>query len=309
MHDPQVNDYIELLKPRVMSLVIFTSLVGMVLAPGSFHPVLAMGSLLCIAIGAGASASLNMWWDRDIDAIMKRTENRPVPSGRVSGNGALAFGLGLSLASVSLLGLISNFTAAALLAFTIFFYAVIYTMWLKRSTTQNIVIGGAAGAFPPMVGWAASTGSVTIEPVVLFMIIFLWTPPHFWALALFRNTDYVRANVPMMPVVYGEAKTRLQIFIYTLILAPVALSPVYFGFGHTIYLIIAMIVNTLFIYHGWLVYRRVQATSLNDGYADEKRLFYISLVYLFALFAALLVEQILLSVGGGMQQFVMLIRS
>src|SRR5512140_790646 len=212
-----VGDYIALLKPRVMSLVIFTALVGLAVAPGPIHPVTAFTALLCIAVGAGASGALNMWSDADIDALMTRTARRPLPMGRIQPGEALAFGLTLSAFAVVVLGLLVNILSAALLAFTIFFYVVVYTMWLKRSTPQNIVIGGAAGAFPPMIGWAAVTGSMSFEPILLFLIIFFWTPPHFWALALYRADDYARAGVPMLPVVSGDATTRRQILFYTIV--------------------------------------------------------------------------------------------
>lgn len=292
-YDPHVRDYIALLKPRVMSLVVFTAFVGMVISPTSLHPVLAFGSLLCIAVGAGASAALNMWWDRDIDAIMKRTKNRPIPAGSIAPKSVLAFGLGLSIASVGLLGLIANAMAAALLAFTIFFYAVVYTIWLKRSTAQNIVIGGAAGALPPVVGWAATTGTISLEGIVLFMIIFLWTPPHFWALALFRNEDYTRANIPMMPVTHGDRKTRSQILLYTLLLVPTTLAPVFLGFGHMPYAVTALVVNGMFLRQAWHVYNTTSEYSKKTGYKSEKTLFFTSLIYLFALFGALLFEYVL----------------
>ncbi|HEY6027548.1 MAG TPA: heme o synthase, partial [Pseudolabrys sp.] len=230
-----VSDYIALLKPRVMSLVIFTALVGLAVAPGHLHPVTAFTALLCIAVGAGGSGALNMWYDADIDAIMTRTSRRPVPMGRVKPGEALAFGLTLSGFSVMTLGLLVNWVAGALLAFTIFFYVVIYTMWLKRSTPQNIVIGGAAGAFPPMVGWAAVTGSLSLEPILLFLIIFFWTPPHFWALSLYRTQDYARAGVPMLPVVAGAAETRRQIMIYARMLAPLGVVPWLAGYSGPIY--------------------------------------------------------------------------
>src|SRR4051794_38533282 len=220
-----VSDYIALLKPRVMSLVIFTALVGLAVAPGSLHPVTAFTALLCIAVGAGAAGALNMWYDADIDAVMTRTAKRPIPNGRVQPGEALAFGLTLAGFSVMTLGLLVNALAAGLLAFTIFFYAVIYTMWLKRSTPQNIVIGGAAGAFPPMIGWAAVTGSLSLEPILLFLIIFFWTPPHFWALALYRQQDFARAGIPMLPNVAGEVTTRWQILLYTLVLVPLGIAP------------------------------------------------------------------------------------
>ena len=220
-----VGDYIALMKPRVMSLVVFTALVGLAVAPGSLHPVAAFTALLCIAVGAGAAGALNMWYDADIDALMTRTARRPVPMGRVRPGEALAFGLTLGSFAVVVLGLLVNWVASALLAFTIFFYVVIYTIWLKRSTPQNIVIGGAAGAFPPMIGWAAVTGSLGLEPVLLFLIIFFWTPPHFWALALYRTEDYARARIPMLPVVSGDATTRRQIMLYTVILVPLGVAP------------------------------------------------------------------------------------
>ena len=219
------GDYFALLKPRVMSLVVFTAFVGMMLAPGSINPLIALIAILAIAVGGGASGALNMWYDADIDAVMTRTKKRPIPAGRIAGGEALAFGLVLSVFSVLTLGTLTNWVAGGLLAFTIFFYAVIYTMWLKRSTPQNIVIGGAAGAFPPMIGWAAVTGGISLESVVLFLIIFLWTPPHFWALALFKLRDYDMAKVPMLPNVAGERHTKLQIVAYSLVLAAVAVSP------------------------------------------------------------------------------------
>jgi heme o synthase len=223
-YEPQFGDYFELLKPRVMRLVVFTALVGLLAAPAPVHPVIAFAGLLCIAVGAGASGALNMWWDSDIDAVMRRTSGRPVPSGRIGREEALAVGVTLAVFSVVMLALFANIFAAALLAFTIFFYAVIYSMWLKRSTPQNIVIGGAAGAFPPMIGWAIATGGVSVESVLMFLVIFLWTPPHFWALALFRNDDYTRAGVPMLPVTAGARATRVQILLYSLILAPVVVA-------------------------------------------------------------------------------------
>ena len=225
-----VGDYIALMKPRVMSLVVFTALVGLAVAPGSLHPVAAFTALLCIAVGAGAAGALNMWYDADVDALMTRTARRPVPMGRVRPGEALAFGLTLGSFAVVTLGLLVSWVASALLAFTIFFYVVIYTIWLKRSTPQNIVIGGAAGAFPPMIGWAAVTGSLSFEPVLLFLIIFFWTPPHFWALALYRTEDYARARIPMLPVVSGDASTRRQIMLYTLILVPLGVAPWAFGY-------------------------------------------------------------------------------
>ena len=230
-----VGDYIALMKPRVMSLVVFTALVGLAVAPGSLHPVAAFTALLCIAVGAGAAGALNMWYDADVDALMTRTARRPVPMGRVRPGEALAFGLTLGSFAVVVLGLLVNWVASGLLAFTIFFYVVIYTIWLKRSTPQNIVIGGAAGAFPPMIGWAAVTGSLSLEPVLLFLIIFFWTPPHFWALALFRTEDYARARIPVLPVVSGDASTRRQIMRYILILVPLGVAPWAFGYAGALY--------------------------------------------------------------------------
>src|SRR5689334_19548467 len=235
-----VGDYIELMKPRVMSLVVFTALVGLVLAPVPMHPVMAFTALLCIAVGAGASGALNMWYDADIDARMQRTSTRPIPAGRVLPGEALGFGLTLAVFSVVILSLFVNLVAGGLLAFTIFFYAVIYTMWLKRSTPQNIVIGGAAGAFPPMIGWAAATGGVSLESVLLFLIIFFWTPPHFWALSLYRAEDYARAGVPMLPVVAGERETRRQILLYTLVLVPLGVAPWLIGFAGLVYGVVAI---------------------------------------------------------------------
>ena len=283
--DPE--DFIALLKPRVMSLVVFTALVGLVLAPGSIHPVIGMIAIFAIAIGAGASGALNMWYDADIDAVMKRTANRPIPGGRVTEREALSFGLFLSIFSVMVLGLATNWVAAGLLAFTIFFYVVIYTMGLKRRTAQNIVIGGAAGALPPVVGWAAVTGSIAIEPLILFAIIFLWTPPHFWALALVKSDDYGRAGIPMMPNVAGEANTRLQILLYTLILIPCGLAPIWFGFGGMLYAASAILGGMLMLY--W-------AADILRAKAEDKfrkacwRMFGGSIGYLFALFLALLLE-------------------
>lgn len=281
------GDFVSLLKPRVMSLVILTAVTGYVLAPGGLHPVLAVISLMAIAIGAGASGALNMWYDADIDRLMTRTAKRPVPTGRVSPEGALAFGLTLSVFSVVLLGLASNWFAAGFLAFTIFFYAVVYTMWLKRSTAQNIVIGGAAGAFPPMVGWAAVTGGVSLEPAILFLIIFLWTPPHFWALSLFKMQDYGRAGIPMMPNVAGERSTRRQIFAYSLVLVPVGVLPFILGFASPVYLLVSVALGANFLR---LAYRVLKMEEGDVLMAPAKKLFTFSIVYLFALFALLLVE-------------------
>ena len=289
-----VVDFWQLLKPRVMSLVVFTGLVGMVLAPGTLHPVLAAVALLCIAVGAGASGALNMWYDADIDAVMRRTARRPVPAGRVLPGEALAFGLSLSAFSVAILGIAVNWLAAGLLAFTIFFYVAVYTMWLKRWTAQNIVIGGAAGALPPVIGWASVTGGVSLEPLVLFMIIFLWTPPHFWALALFRREDYARAGVPMMPNIAGDASTRNQIVLYASAIAPVAIAPWFFGFAGPVYGIVSALLSLEFIR------RAVKLRSLGDAdnYRAAKSLFGFSILYLFLLFAVLLVEALAVRIVG-----------
>jgi protoheme IX farnesyltransferase len=285
-----VADYVALLKPRVMSLVVFTALVGLVRAPGDLHPVLGFTALLCIAIGAGAAGSLNMWWDADIDAKMTRTRARPIPAGRIAPGEALAFGLVLAVFSVTLLGLFVGELAAALLAFTIFFYAVVYTMGLKRRTAQNIVIGGAAGAFPPMIGWAAATGTIGLESVILFLIIFFWTPPHFWALALLRRDEYARAGVPMLPVVAGEAETRRQILLYAAILAPLGVAPACFGFAGWLYGLLSALLGAAFLALAFEVYRRREAMAAE---AAARRLFAFSILYLFLLFAALLVEAML----------------
>jgi heme o synthase len=279
-----VGDYVALLKPRVMSLVVFTALVGLVVAPGHLHPVLSFFALVCIAVGAGAAGALNMWYDADIDALMTRTAQRPVACGRVMPGEALAFGLVLAGFSVVFLGLMINLLAAGLLAFTIFFYAVVYTMWLKRWTPQNIVIGGAAGAFPPMIGWAAATGGIGIESILLFLIIFFWTPPHFWALSLSRADEYARAGVPMLPVAAGAAETRRQILLYSLVLVPVGMLPWLFGYAGLIYGAIAAFSGFVMLALAWQLYR-----APSDAVA--KRLFGISLLYLFVLFATLLVER------------------
>ncbi len=290
-----VADFVELLKPRVMSLVIFTALTGMVAAPGNLHPVLAAIALLAIAVGAGASGALNMWWDRDIDTVMQRTRSRPIPQGRVTPEEALAFGLFLSGASVLTLGLIVNWIAGGLLALTIAFYVVVYTMWLKRSTPQNIVIGGAAGAFPPMIGWAAVSGGVSLDSVILFLIIFMWTPPHFWALALYKTGDYAAAGVPMLPVVAGERETRRQILTYSVLLAPLAVTPVLTGLGGLAYGIVASLLGVVFVALAVQVWR---APSGMASDAAAKRLFLFSILYLFLVFAALLGEHAVKHVIG-----------
>ena len=287
--DASVGDFFALMKPRVMSLVVLTAVTAMVLAPGSIHPVLAFIAILSISVGAGASGALNMWYDADIDAKMQRTAARPIPRGRVSAEDALAFGAFLSAASVLTLGLLVNWAAGALLAFTIFFYLVIYTMWLKRRTPQNIVIGGAAGAFPPMIGWAAITGGVSVESVLLFLIIFLWTPPHFWALALYRCRDYEKVGVPMLPVVAGPAETRRQIVLYSLVFVPVAIAPYFVGLGGLAYLAVSGIMGAMFLK---LAFDAKRITQGREGDAAAKKLFLFSIVYLFALFGTLLAEGI-----------------
>jgi len=283
-----VRDYVALLKPRVMSLVVFTGLVGLVLAPGTLHPLLAGVAILCIAVGAGAAGALNMWYDADIDARMARTRNRPIPKGRVAENDALAFGVVLSVGAVTLMGLGVNYVAAGLLAGTILFYVLVYTMGLKRRTPQNIVIGGAAGALPPVIGWAAVTGGVDIPALVLFGIIFMWTPPHFWALSLFRHEEYAAAGVPMLPVTHGAGETRKQILIYTALLAPLGVAPYILGFAGALYGAVAGVLGALFL--GGAV-RLVRVPSLRLA----KQLFAFSILYLFLLFAVLLVERL---IGG-----------
>ena len=298
-HEPGFGDYVQLLKPRVMSLVVFTALVGLLVAPVSLHPVEAFSAILFIALGAGASGALNMWWDADIDAVMKRTQRRPVPSGRVQAGEALAVGLGLSGISVVMLGLATNFVAAGLLAFTIFFYAVVYSMWLKRSTPQNIVIGGAAGAFPPMIGWVAATGSVSVEAFLMFALIFMWTPPHFWALALFMKEDYHAAGVPMLTVTHGRKVTRAHILAYTLLLAPVPLAAALTSIGGPLTLAVAVVLNLWFIVGAVRIWRRDEVQAEADSYAVEKAFFRVSLIYLFLHFAAFLAEAALKSAGLG----------
>src|SRR5450755_180956 len=281
-----VSDYIALMKPRVMSLVVFTALVGLAVAPGAIHPMAGFTALLCIAVGAGAAGALNMWYDADIDAVMTRTARRPVPMGRVKPGEALAFGLTLASFAVVVLGLLVNALAAGLLAFTIFFYVAVYTMWLKRSTPQNIVIGGAAGAFPPMIGWAAVTGSLSLEPVLLFMIIFFWTPPHFWALSLYRTADYARAGVPMLPVVAGDTSTRRHILFYTLLLVPIAIAPWPLGFAGALYGVIAIVTGAIMVMLAGQVLRERRPVE-----SASKKLFAFSILYLFLLFATLMAER------------------
>jgi len=288
--EAEFRDYVELLKPRVMRLVVFTAVVGLVCAPVPVHPVIGLAAVICIAVGAGASGALNMWWDRDIDAVMARTAARPIPSGRVAPGEALAIGIVLSGFSVVMLGLFANPVAAALLAFTIFFYAVVYSMWLKRATPQNIVIGGAAGALPPVIGWAVATGGVSAESLAMFALIFLWTPPHFWALALFRNADYTRAGVPMLPVTHGDRSTRNHILGYALVLVLAALAPAFSGIGGPVYLAGALVLNALFIHGAAAVWRRDAAAAAADRFRVERRFFAFSILYLALHFTLLLAE-------------------
>jgi protoheme IX farnesyltransferase len=285
--EASVGDYLALMKPRVMSLVVFTALVGLMIAPGHIHPVLAFTALLCIAVGAGASGALNMWYDADIDAVMTRTASRPIPRGRLAPGEAAGFGMTLAVGSVTVLGLLVSWFAAALLAFTIFFYAVVYTMWLKRRTPQNIVIGGAAGALPPVIGWAAVTGGVSLEPVLLFLIIFFWTPPHFWALSLTRTDDYARARIPMLPVVAGAQETRRQILLYSIVLVPIGASPWLMGFAGLSYGISALVGGAAMVALAWRVYVEREGASAQRA---AKQMFTFSIVYLFTLFAVLLIE-------------------
>jgi protoheme IX farnesyltransferase len=295
--DAQFGDYVALLKPRVMSLVVFTALVGLLVAPVSVDPMIGFTAILFIALGAGASGALNMWYDADIDQVMQRTARRPVPAGKVTAGEALSLGLWLSAISVAMLALATNLVAAGLLAFTIFFYAVIYTMWLKRATPQNIVIGGAAGAFPPMIGWAAATGSVSIEAVLMFGLIFMWTPPHFWALALFMKSDYHKADVPMLTVTHGRTETRRQIMIYTVLLVPVALGLALTPIAGPAYLLTAVVLNAIFVKGAWDIWNRSEVAAEADGYVVEKKVFRFSLLYLFLHFGALLLDAALRATG------------
>jgi heme o synthase len=284
----RVEDYFALLKPRVMSLVVFTAIIGLLLAPGGINPVVGFIAILCIAIGAGGSGALNMWYDADIDRVMSRTANRPIPAGRVSREEALTLGLVCSGFSVMILGLATNWVAAALLAFTIFFYAVIYTMWLKRSTPQNIVIGGAAGAFPPMIGWAAVTGDISLPSIVLFLIIFLWTPPHFWALALYKQGDYGAAGIPMLPNVAGEHATKVQILAYSVILVATSLVPSFIGMSGWLYTLVASVTGLSFVYLAFRLFR-----SEGPGMKKVARsLFTYSLSYLAVIFFALMTDRV-----------------
>jgi protoheme IX farnesyltransferase len=289
----ELSDWFALLKPRVMTLVVFTGLIGLLIAPGHLNPVLAFTAVLCIAVAAGACGAINMWYDRDIDAVMRRTRNRPIPAGRIEPGAALGFGITLAAGAVVMMGLAVNLTAAAVLALSIAFYVFVYTMWLKRRTPQNIVIGGAAGAFPPVIGWAAVTGSVDLVPLVLFAIVFFWTPPHFWSLALFANSDYQRAGIPMLPVVAGAKETRRQIVLYTLLLVPLSLSPWLLGFSGLVYGLSAAALGLGFLVSVWRVATDRQdaggVSQTND--APARMAFKFSILYLFALFAALAVDR------------------
>ncbi|MSP04662.1 MAG: protoheme IX farnesyltransferase [Acetobacteraceae bacterium] len=292
--EAELADWIALLKPRVMTLVVFTGLVGLLVAPGHLHPVLGFTAVLCIAVAAGASGAINMWYDRDIDAIMNRTSNRPIPGGRILPNAALGYGVTLAFASVLVMYLATNIAAASVLALSIAFYVFVYTMWLKRRTPQNIVIGGAAGSFPPLIGWAAVTGSIDLVPLILFAIVFFWTPPHFWALSLYAHGDYARAGVPMLPVVAGARETRRQIFIYTIFLLPISLAPWMMGFSGVIYGVSVVVLDLGFLACAWRVWTDLQdshgVSQAND--APARAMFKYSILYLFVLFAALAVDRL-----------------
>jgi heme o synthase len=293
--EPSVGDFVQLMKPRVMALVVFTALAAMLAAPHAINPVLGLIAIVAIALGAGASGALNMWYDADIDGRMARTAARPLPRGRVTADEALSFGGVLATGSVLTLGVLVNWTAGALLAVTIAFYLFVYTMWLKRRTPYNIVIGGAAGAFPPMVGWAAATGSISIESILLFLIIFMWTPPHFWALSLYRCRDYERVGVPMLPVVAGLAETRRQILIYSFILVPLAVTPYFVGLGRIVYLVSSVALGIVFLAMAARVYVTTEGRAADKA---AKQLFWFSILYLYLLFAVLLGEAIFVRVWG-----------
>ena len=293
--ESDVKDWIALLKPRVMTLVVFTGLIGLIVAPGSIHPVLGFTAVLCIAVAAGACGAINMWYDRDIDAVMRRTANRPIPAGRIEAGAALGYGIRLAVGAVIVMGLAVNLTAASVLALSIAFYVFVYTMWLKRRTPQNIVIGGAAGAFPPVIGWAAVTGSVDLMAVVMFGIIFIWTPPHFWSLALWANDDYRRAGIPMLPVVAGGKETRKQILLYTIGLVPLTLVPWFIGFSGVIYAVTAAVLGAGFLVSVWRVFTDKQdatGVSLTND-APARSAFKFSILYLFILFGALAIDRII----------------
>ncbi|WP_337876317.1 heme o synthase [Elioraea sp.] len=293
------RDWIVLLKPRVMSLVVYTGLIGLLVAPAPMHPVRAAVAVLCIALAAGASGAINMWYDRDIDAVMRRTAQRPIPAGRISPEAALGYGVALAVFSVLLMGLAANWIAALVLALSIAFYVFVYTIWLKRRTPQNIVIGGAAGAFPPVIGWAAATGSIELAPIALFCIIFFWTPPHFWALSLFAHADYARAGVPMLPVVAGARETRWQILIYTVMLVAVSLVPLALGSAGLLYALAAVGLGCGFLRHAVAVLRdRQDAAGISlTGDRPAKAAFRFSITYLFALFGALALDRLVATAG------------
>ncbi len=297
--ESEIADFIELSKPKVMRLVVFTAAVAMIAAPGSIHPIIAFSSLLCVAIGAGAAGALNMWWEADLDAIMKRTRERPIPSGRISSEQALSFGTILAFLSVMMLGLFANFLSAFLLAITILFYLVIYSMWLKRLTPQNIVIGGAAGAFPPIIGWSIVSGGIHIESILMFLLIFIWTPPHFWTLALFVKNDYSDARVPMLTVTHGPVIAKRQIVFYTCLLSILSLFIAFSEIGGPIFLAVSTILNLIFLGSSIKLLSRNSETSLFDGFRLEKRLFLFSIYYLFLVFIAIGVEAVLRSFGVG----------
>ena len=292
-----VRDFYDLMKPRVMSLVIFTSFVGLVLSPINIHPFIALIAILCIAIGAGASGVLNMWYDSDIDGLMKRTINRPIPAGNINKNEALTYGMVISAGSVVIMGILINWSASFLLAFTIFFYAVIYTMWLKRRTMQNIVIGGAAGAFPPIIGWLSTGAPVTIEPIILFLIIFLWTPPHFWALAIVTSGDYEKASIPMMPNVVGNNYTKRQIVYYSVVMSISVIVPYYIGMVSILYLIPAIILSLIFVV---ISLQLLKSSDEQKQRKYSKKLFLYSILYLFLIYILFLVDYVHKSYFGGL---------
>ena len=298
-YEAQLGDYFALLKPRVMQLVVFTAVVGMLAAPVSVHPVVGFASILFVAIGAGASGALNMWWDADIDAVMRRTAKRPIPAGKVQPGEALALGVALSGLSVMMLALSANLLAAGMLLFTILFYAVVYSMWLKRATPQNIVIGGAAGAFPPVIGWIIATGSFSVEAWLMFALIFMWTPPHFWALALFMRSDYDDADVPMLTVTHGRPSTRRHILAYTVLLAVLAVGTGFTAIGGYIYLTFAVVLNALFLLGAFRIWQRDEVAAEGDNYRVERKFFRLSLYYLFLHFGAILIEATLRPYGLG----------
>jgi protoheme IX farnesyltransferase len=290
-----VSDWVTLLKPRVMTLVVFTGAIGLLIAPVPLHPVLAFAAVLSIAIGAGAAGAINMWYDRDIDALMRRTKGRPIPAGRIAPSDALGFGVVLAVASVVTMALATNLLAGAVLALSILFYVGVYTMWLKRATPQNIVIGGAAGAFPPLIGWVAATGHLALLPILLFLIVFFWTPPHFWALSLYASGDYARAGVPMLPVVAGARSTRRHIFFYTLLLVPLTLLPAALGLTGMIYGGAAALLGGLFLHHAWRVLKDPQDETGRSltGDAPARMTFRYSILYLFLLFLALAIDRMM----------------